>query len=361
MAGVATDPTREPGPDALVVAHPRILAARRHDLSTYSAGDEAVVEFGPGLLQFLDMRTPAGTKLGEGGAFEWSVPVGAAGTAAYAALEPPGYDGVNTWTGVCNSVRWQRACRGDETLIAHCRIAALSRSASLPYRVVSRERGDLVVEGEFTFVAIHADEQGAYVIDPRRRPGDPASARLPQRPPRSVTKAPSLDPMPLERRSSGAADVGARIDSLWTPGAPPLRWMGEPPMAPLFRLEPPQLLRSKGSAGDQGAVWEWRYPRDLLRLLGYPLAGASEPLGRRHHPYGRLLEGMGVHAALAISAATAPESLFVEWWAPTRGEEDFRLRSTLDARDGDRITSSHVIYEGERAVGSVRVDVREAS
>lgn len=339
-------------PQGLRVRRPRILEARRHDLATFSIGDEAVIEFGPELLRFLAMRSGTGPALGEGGAFPWSIPVGAAGTAAYAVVEPTGFDGVNMWTGVTNEVRWKRACREDETLIAACRIAGLSRVARLPYRVFSRERRDLVVDGEFAFVSVTQDADGWYVIEPRKRPDAPVTARTAPARERS-----SHPPAPLADSEEARGPAPWNHLPVWTAQVPPLVEAGEPPADDLFVLHPPQVLRTTAVAGTSGAVWEWRFPRDLLRLLGHTIAGGSEPLGRRHHPYGRILEGMGVHAALAIAGGGAPITLSVEWWSPTRGVQDFRVRSTLSSRSAGIAHTEHDIYEGESPVGHVRVDV----
>jgi len=260
---------------AVRVRRPRILEARRNDLTTFSVGDEAVIEFGPDLLRFLAMRSGTGPALGEGGAFPWSIPIGAAGTAAYAVVEPTGFDGVNMWTGVTNDARWKRACREDETLIAACRIAGLSRSARLPYRVFSSERRDLIVEGEFVVVSVTHDADGMYVIEPRKRPDALISART--SPGRDRSAHP---PAPLA--SSEATRDSAPWNHLpvWTADAPPLVEAGEQPAEDLFVLRPPEILRMTAPAGTLGAVWEWRFPRDLLRLLGHPIAGAREPLGQ---------------------------------------------------------------------------------
>ena len=321
------------------------------ELGTFSVGDEAVIEFAPGLQRFLGLHDNQGTSIGEGGAFEWTIPVGAAGTAAYAAVEPTGFDGVNAWTGTRNVVRWIRACRPDETLIASCRLAALSRAATLPYRVYSRDRGDLLVEGEFEFVSVVRDALGLHIIEPRRRPDAPVSGRGEAKPRDVVPPAPAL-PASEARESAAWNHL-----PVWSADAPSLREAPEDVQDPLLVLRPPRVVRASGARGRVGAVWEWVFPRDLLRLLGNPVGGASEPLGRRHHPYGRLLEGMGVYAALAIAGGTQPRTLEVEWWSPTRGAEDFRIRSTLLAREGGGAMSVHDIYEGERPVGTVRVAV----
>jgi excisionase family DNA binding protein len=103
---------------------------------------------------------------------------------------------------------------------------------------------------------------------------------------------------------------------------------------------------------------KWLFPRDLLRLLGNPVGGAAEPLGRRHHPFGRILEGMAIHAARVIDDGGVPGELAIEWWSPTQGAEDFRIRSTVVERGDAGAITVHDIYEGERAVGTVRVTTR---
>jgi hypothetical protein len=344
-----------PGAD-LRVTRPRILSARRTDLRTFTVGDEAVIEFGPGLLRFLSLREDGGPPVGEGGAFEWTIPVGAAGTAAYAVVEPVGFDGVNLWTGVSNVVRWGRACAPDETLVATCRLAELGRFARLPYRTFSRTRGDVVVTGEFVFVSVASDAEGHYTIDPRRTPDAPVSPRAA----RAVAKGARLRrPAPPgdEDRVAPPDAPGWEGLDVWSDTAPALVQAPEPVAPDLFALRRPRVLRRYDD--EQGReTWEWLFPRDLLRLLGHPVGGAAEPLGRRHHPYGRILEGMAVHAAQVIDAGAVPGELAIEWWSPTRGAEDFRIRSSVTGRADASVATVHDIYEGERAVGTVRVTTR---
>lgn len=141
--------------EPLRVTRSRILSVRRHDPRKLSVGDEAIVEFGPGLLRLLSLAEENGGPLGEGFSPEWVIPVGAAGTAAYAVVDPPEwYEQVNSWTGVTNTIEWTRAARNDETLLAVCRLESLGRtSAHLPYRVVSKEHKDVLVTGKFVFVS----------------------------------------------------------------------------------------------------------------------------------------------------------------------------------------------------------------
>lgn len=344
-----------PGAD-LCVTRPRILSARRTDLRTFTVGDEAVIEFGPGLLRFLSLRENGGPPLGEGGAFEWTIPVGAAGTAAYAVVEPDGFDGVNVWTGVSNVVRWGRACAPDEALVATCRLTELGRFARLPYRTFSRTRGDVVVTGEFVFVSVASDADGHYTIDPRRTPDAPVSPRAARAAARGARARRPAPPGDEDRAAPPDASGWAGLD-VWSDTAPALVQAAEAVAPDLFSLRRPRVLRRYDD--EQGReTWEWLFPCDLLRLLGNPVGGAAEPLGRRHHPFGRILEGMAVHAARVIDAGGVPGELAIEWWSPTRGVEDFRIRSSVIARADASVATVHDIYEGERAVGTVRVTTR---
>ncbi len=344
-----------PGAD-LCVTRPRILSARRTDLRTFTVGDEAVIEFGPGLLRFLSLREDGGPALGEGGAFEWTIAVGAAGTAAYAVVEPVGFDGVNLWTGVSNVVRWGRACAPDETLVATCRLAELGRFARLPYRTFSRTRGDVVVTGEFVFVSVASDADGHYTIDPRRTPDAPVSPRAARAVARGARVRRPAPPGDEDRVAPPDAPAWEGLD-VWSDTAPALVQAPEAVAPDLFSLRRPRVLRRYDD--EQGReTWEWLFPRDLLRLLGNPVGGAAEPLGRRHHPFGRILEGMAVHAARVIDDGGVPGELAIEWWSPTRGAEDFRIRSSVIGRADASVATVHDIYEGERAVGTVRVTTR---
>lgn len=332
------------------------------------------------------MRDESGRTLGDGAALPWTIPVGAAGTAAYGVLEPPGFEYVNCWTGITNTIVWHRASRSDETLIAHCRLAGLGRtSARLPYRVVSATRGDEIVEGEFVFVSITLDGPAPYIVEPRAEPmapppstenaeGATLSAMIddgnasraidrdapatPDAPPLRSNADPALSSFNGTNRSETLRRPShpiAGLDELWTRDAPDYREPVEPPAPDLFGLHPP-IVESRTGDG-AGSVWTWRFPNGLFRVLAHPLAGHSEPLGRRLHPYGRILEGMGVHAALVMAGGGAPREASVRWSAPVRGDANFRIESTIEQSAANGITVAHRICEGERDVGAVRVHV----
>jgi hypothetical protein len=347
------------------VARPRVVGARRSVAGRFTIGDECIAEFFPGLLQLLSLGDPSNEMLGAGAALPWSVPVAAAGTAAYGVLEPPGFARVNSWTGITNLIQWTRAVSADETLLAHCRLAHLGRtSARLPYRVVGGERRDLVVTGEFVFVSITREGPRPYHTEPHVLSTPLALADLTPGEAAVVMIERSMNPgAPIEAAASvggvlandDASPEVPNLDDLWTRDAPRHIDPPEPLAADLFALRPPHVeMRSGDGAGE---VWRWLFPNDLFRLLAHPIAGHSEPLGRRFHPYGRILEGMGVHATLAMAGRGEPREASVRWRAPVRGNANFHLTSTIERCTADELTVFHLIREGEREVGDVRVRV----
>jgi hypothetical protein len=145
------------------VRWPRVLRVRRADPLRLSIGDEAVADFGPGLLRFLNFSDAEGRRIGDGCAPEWVIAIAAAGTAAYGAVDPGGREDLNWWTGVSNTVRLHRACTPQETLLATASLEKMGRSsARIAYRVSSREKRDLVAEGAFVFVS--AGPKGAQPL-----------------------------------------------------------------------------------------------------------------------------------------------------------------------------------------------------
>jgi hypothetical protein len=146
------------------------------DPSCFSVGDEALVEMGPGLLQFLNFRDSRGKRLGDGLAPEWVIPIGAAGTAAFAVV----CEEANPWTAVANDVELLRPCGEDETLLATASIDAMRRaSVRIPYQVVSREKGDRIVRGAFVFACVGPEGPRPYDVRIHRTHGEEAPAAQP--------------------------------------------------------------------------------------------------------------------------------------------------------------------------------------
>jgi hypothetical protein len=52
-----------------------------------------------------------------------------------------------------------------------------------------------------------------------------------------------------------------------------------------------------------------------------------------------------------------PREASVHWRAPVRGNADFRLTSTIEHCTVGELIVSHVVCEGDREVGAVRVRV----
>lgn len=138
----------------LTVLRPRILRVARADPACLSIGDEAVAELAPGLQEFLTGRDAHGIRLDEGLATEWMTPVGIAGTALYAVLRPPGVD-ASLWTGVHNTVRWNRPARAGEVLVASAIIQSLGRTTvTIAYRVTNKEEQDDIASGELVMAYV---------------------------------------------------------------------------------------------------------------------------------------------------------------------------------------------------------------
>jgi hypothetical protein len=270
-------------------------------------------------------------------------------------MEP--VEGINVWTGVKNVVHYHRPSRPGETLVASCRLAALGLLAETPYRVWSRDSGDLLVEGCFLSASAAADEGGLYGVAPREDASAAVEMRNATAPLAATDRAPApcLDENhPLQTNPTGAEYLA--VLPLWSGAAPATVMECEADSNPLVVLRAPRVLR-RLAAREGAASWEWLFPRDLLRLLAHPMAGGRDPLGRRHHPYGRLLEGMAIHAALAMNGGGIPREARVRLSAPMRGTEDFRLRASQHGGNEALRWSDHEIYEGERPLGRVRIAV----
>jgi len=181
---------------SLLIQRPRIVSTRRVDSNTFSVGDEATVEVGPGLLQFLQATDPTGRSLSEGFAVEWALPLGAAASAAIAVTDPPALRGLNYFTGVTLEISWHRAWKPTESLIATCHIESLGKSsARLPFRVVSGEDGGLIVEGHYVYVNITGE--GSRPFERTRFPDAAQTVAAPREP--EPPPSPSPEPELLRR------------------------------------------------------------------------------------------------------------------------------------------------------------------
>jgi hypothetical protein len=122
-------------------------------------------------------------------------------------------------------------------------------------------------------------------------------------------------------------------------------------------LRRPRVMRTLVDAGEP--VWEWWFPADLLRLLMHPLAGGTQPLGRRHHPLGRIVEGMAIHATLAMTGALPSIDVAARMTQPVRGDADFRVRARMRMSSATARRVDNEIFEGDRPVARVRVGVAD--
>jgi len=118
----------------------------------------------------------------------------------------------------------------------------------------------------------------------------------------------------------------------------------EPSAPDLLRLRPPAV------EGDR-----IRFSADLVRLLMHPVAGHTEPLGRRIHPLGGFAIAAALHAAGAADAL--PVRLKLRWLKPVDLQSDF-LAETHDGvirlRDdsGDLVAVAQVVAQAFLPVSS---------
>lgn len=319
-----------PGDAFVHVTRPRILSVRRADPHRLGVGDGSEIEFGPGMLDFLQLRNRDGRMLGEGTAPEWVIPVGAAATAIVAVIDPDVPVKTNCWTAIAIDVAWQQPVRPGQTILARGEVASFGRtSLRSPFRVVDKDTGELVAEGEYAFVNVGPDGPRPFVDTFQASPPPLAAAHVP--------------------RASEAAAVSA-------PPEPP-----DPPLD-LLRLRAPAFRQTAGGPEPaRGNAYEWHHAGDLLRLLAQPVAGAGQPLGRRFHPFGMLTNGMAIHAAQsAFGPRYRPASARVRYRLPVQGGADFRVAATIEEA-GDRGGAvAAAVYEGDRHVSDVAVRLTRA-
>ena len=185
------------------ITFPRVVSVRRMDPNRFSVGDEAVVEFGPGLLDFLLLKDREDRAVGDGLAAEWTIPVAAAVDAMYAVMFPAGREDLNQFTGVSHTATRIRAVRPGETLLGRARLEKLGGTLRFGYDVVSREHGDRLMNGTYSFVSI--GPQGAKFYNPRLYPSPPPGEQRPEQPSMAAPAPPAATVLPPVRR--GIADA----------------------------------------------------------------------------------------------------------------------------------------------------------
>jgi acyl-CoA thioesterase FadM len=349
----------DPALGSIHVLWPRVLGARRSELGRFNIGDEVHVEFGPGLLQFLSLRLDSGLSLSTGLAPEWTIPIGAGTAAVCAVLELPDFDSINTWTGLGTKIRWYRAGVIGETLDAYARLGKLGRSsATLPYQVYSRERCDLILEGEFIMVSVAGGRPRAFIADPTNVGAiATTSAGMPVAPTPTLTGGPASNsgaPVPHQVDLADAA-----IPARWTERAPAMTQGPEPRRGQLFSVTLPRIVSRPRSDTPpmKGDIWQWAFSSDLLRLLANPIAGALEPLGRRFHPFGSIFDGMALHAALTMTPDSTLQRAWVRYKKPIHQNVDFEVRSEILDADTEQTETVHQIWQGHIAIGEIEVTV----
>jgi hypothetical protein len=254
----------EPAPEGISIAieRPRVLAQERKSVAAVTAGDAAVVETKPGLIALLALRDSSGAELGAAFSAPWTVPLGAAASAADAAmgLSAPG---APNWTAWSYSMSWFRKAGENETLQALCRITQVTpQFIRYSIRVVGVECGkDLLVADGLSSASPVQTVPGAAPHVDSESPAGPIFAGFDSSLP--ANREPQCDRRTILLETRAPELVGA-------PPSPPLR---------------------------VGHSSQWRISSGILELLMNPVQGRSEPLGRRSHPYSGIQIGAAIYAA----------------------------------------------------------------
>jgi hypothetical protein len=235
---------------------------RRADPFRLSVGDEAVADFGPGLLEFLSLRDGSGERLGETLAPEWVLPISAVGTAAFALVG----EEFQPWTATEVIAELRRPLRAGEIAVATVRVASLRRaSVVIPFRAVSREEGDLLLEGRTVFACV--GPEGVRPFDPKLLA---RSAPAPAPPAAPGPPSVALPPSPEKTRFADRilpASTARKLRLTYWHLKDLRRAVSEPPPAPApaasVRWSIPSLSLRPGEAADvelevraRAGVWQ---------------------------------------------------------------------------------------------------------
>lgn len=286
-------------------------------------GNEAIAHASAGLVALLE--APAGgsvAKIGAGYQAPLTVPFGLAVTAAIGALgeTDPLQD---RWMVRHATIDWLAGVRGDETITARGIVERTSEHDAL-VAVTARgsASGNLLNAG----IRVIAMRRGRYAAIPRTGLS-----------PASRSAGATMNP-PVEI-DAGTHAVTERVTE-----------------RPLLRLGPPRVLAS-------GARTELAFEPDLLRLLLHPVAGHTEPLGRRLHPLGGAPLGAALTAALVAAGEPDPDRpsgtriqrADATWLLPLSADEPFIARTRRDGNSEAMRARVDVILAGTRTALTARI------
>jgi len=152
----------------LRVPRPRVTSVRRFVAGRASAGDEAVVRVGPGLLALLEHPIAGGgAALGAGYHGRHTVPLGLAISAALAVVEPATPEG-SWWVGREATLEWLALAAIDDALCGEARLTALSERDALFSIAARSEPGAELLRGQFLLVRVAGGHSVGYPSGPAR-------------------------------------------------------------------------------------------------------------------------------------------------------------------------------------------------
>ena len=128
----------------------------------------------------------------------------------------------------------------------------------------------------------------------------------------------------------------------------------------LFRWEWPRLLTAsvmEGKKLSEGDRWEWYFPTNVLRLLGNPICGWSEPLGRRMHPYAGIDFGAALYVAEHLLGPVVPLSSEVKWLRPIQPLVDMRLDVQLVEKGKRSLAFDCKMYQSSYLHAEIHLEV----
>jgi hypothetical protein len=119
--------------------------------------------------------------------------------------------------------------------------------------------------------------------------------------------------------------------------------------------------RARADGAGAGDRWSWVFPAAALRLLYSPLAGGTEPLGRRAHPLGAMAAAATVHVARSVlGGGWRPRGAGVRWRHPIDPQAGFLLHLHVRRSEAARIDVESRLEQPPVRVAEVTLTLCEA-
>ena len=279
----------------------RPVVVRHPTHRSVGVGNEAIVEVGGALITLLESIV-GGARIGAGYQAPLTIPFGLCVTAALGALgETDAVQG--RWTVRRATVAWSDRASGRGALTARATVTRV-QAHDVYVDVQASEADKPLLSANLRLLAM---KDGRYAA--MARPLGP------------VLNAPGTDALQPRQDDS------------------------------LLALRPPRLV--EGSEPIEMEFWP-----DLVELLMHPVAGNSEPLGRRVHPVGGALLGAAISAAIASRgernvdhpARMVVERADVTWLAPVPSQRSWVAKVRREHTDDTTAAVDVGVRDGRTAL-----------